>query len=114
MARGWTLAKLIADDMTVMAHCQNYCCHHRQVLDIKALSERFGPDAPAMYDDLVPRLKCTKCGGKQIGLTYPPNVAPSGNPYRLTAVRNQARAAQFICPSDCRPHRATAAAEGPA
>ena len=76
-----TFAKLIADEMTVMAHCQSYRCHHRQELDIKALSERFGPDAPAMHDDLVPRLKCTKCGGKQIGLTYTPAVKPGGNPY---------------------------------
>ena len=81
MASGWTFAKLIADDMTVMAHCQNSRCSHRQVLDIKALAERFGPDAPAMHDDLAPKLKCTKCGGKQIGLTYTPKVAAGGNPY---------------------------------
>ena len=81
MARGWTFAKLIADDMTVMAHCQNFRCHHRQVLDLKALAERFGHDAPATHDDLAPKLKCTKCGGKQIGLTYTPQVTPGGNPY---------------------------------
>jgi hypothetical protein len=51
------------------------------VLDLKALAERFGPGAPAMHDDLVPRLKCTNCGGKQIGLIYTPAVRPSGNPY---------------------------------
>jgi len=40
----------------VMAHCQSYRCHHRQALDLKALSERFGPDTPAMHDGLAPRL----------------------------------------------------------
>jgi hypothetical protein len=34
-----------------------------------------------MHDDLVPRLMCTKCGGRQIGLTYTPTVRPTGNPY---------------------------------
>ena len=32
-----------------------------------------GPDAPAMADDLTPKLKCSKCGGKAIGLTYTPS-----------------------------------------
>jgi len=81
MAKGWTFAKLIADEMTVTAHCQNSRCNRSQVLDLKALSERFGPDAPAMHDDLAPRLKRTKCGGKQIGLIYTPPTRPSGNPY---------------------------------
>jgi hypothetical protein len=31
--------------------------------------------------DLVRRLKCTKCGVRQIGLTYTPTVRPTGNPY---------------------------------
>lgn len=77
----WTFAKLIADGMTVRAFCQRSRCNHSQVLDLKALAERFGPDAPAMHDDLVPRLKCRKCGGREIGLTYTPPVTPSGNPY---------------------------------
>ncbi|MEQ1956830.1 hypothetical protein [Mesorhizobium sp. CN2-181] len=25
-----------------------------------------------MHDDLVPKLGCAKCGGKQVGLTYGP------------------------------------------
>lgn len=32
-----------------------------------------GPDAPAMSDDLIPKLKCARCGGKQVGLTYTPD-----------------------------------------
>ncbi|TIO14919.1 MAG: hypothetical protein E5X86_22630 [Mesorhizobium sp.] len=27
---------------------------------------------PAMSDDLIPKLKCARCGGKQVGLTYTP------------------------------------------
>jgi hypothetical protein len=44
-------------------------CNHSQRLDLKALPERLGPDTPAMHDDLAPRLKCSKCGGRKIGLT---------------------------------------------
>jgi len=63
-----------------VTHCQNSRCNHRHVLDLKALADRFGPDAPAIHDDLVPRLKCMKGDGKQIELTYTPAVRPSGNP----------------------------------
>ena len=81
MAKGWTFAKLIADEMTVTAHCQNPHCNHRRQLDLKDLAKTIGPDTPAMHDDLAPRLKCMKCGGRQIGLTYTPKITPAGNPY---------------------------------
>jgi hypothetical protein len=81
MGAGWTFGSLIAEGMRVTAFCQNSRCNHNQQLDLKALSARFGPDTPAMHDDLVPRLKCTKCGGRQIGLTYTPSVRPTGSPY---------------------------------
>lgn len=66
----WTLQKLIDDDMTVTAWC-NACNAHRE-LDLPALRDRFGPDAPAMRGDLVPKLKCVRCGGKNVGLIYMP------------------------------------------
>ena len=81
MGKGWTFATLIADEMTITAHCQNARCNHSHRLDLKDLAARFGPDTPAMHDDLAPRLKCMKCGGRQIGLTYTPMVRPTGNPY---------------------------------
>jgi hypothetical protein len=80
MGGGWTFGRLIAEQMRVTAFCQNSRCNHNQQLDLAALAAKFGPDAPAMHDDLVPRLKCTKCGGRQIGLTYTPTVRPTGNP----------------------------------
>ena len=33
------------------------------------LKDRFGPDAPAMRDDILPRLRCDACGGKNVDLT---------------------------------------------
>ena len=77
MAKGWTFAKLIHDEITVTAHCQNSSCNHSHILDLKVLSDRLGTDTPAMHDDLAPRLRCRKCGGKQIGLIYTPTIRPA-------------------------------------
>jgi hypothetical protein len=57
-------------------------CHHNQKLDLEKLRDRFGPDAPAMSDDLVPELRCAKCGGKKVGLIYSLGNKPTWtNPY---------------------------------
>ncbi len=39
--------------------------------------DRFGPDTPAMADDLIPKLKCARCGGKKVGLIYTPDSSPN-------------------------------------
>ena len=69
---GWTFQKLIDADMAVHAYCQRAVCGHGKKLDLEALGKRFGPDAGAMYDDLIPRLRCEKCGQKQVGLVCTP------------------------------------------
>lgn len=76
--KGWTLQSLIDGRMTLTAYCQRSECNRSQRLDLSALRARFGPDAPAMADDLKPKLKCGKCGGKAVGLIY----SPSGNDER--------------------------------
>jgi hypothetical protein len=78
--KGWTFQSLIDDKMTVTAHSHNSACHHNQALDLAKLRDRFGPDAPAMADDLTPKLKCARCGGKKVGLIYSPDTTP--NAYR--------------------------------
>jgi hypothetical protein len=37
------------------------------------LRDKLGPDAPAMADDLISKLRCAKCGGKAVGLIYAPD-----------------------------------------
>jgi hypothetical protein len=78
MGKGWTFQSLIG--LTVTAYCHTSACHHSQVLDLAKLRDRFGPDASAMADDLTPKLKCAKCGGKNVGLIYSPDTSP--NAYR--------------------------------
>jgi len=66
----WTIQSLIDERMRLDAYCHNHLCHHHQPLDLMNLRDKLGPDAEAMSDDLVPKLRCSKCGGKQIGLIY--------------------------------------------
>jgi hypothetical protein len=78
MANPWTIQSLIDDGMTVTAYCHTSPCHHNQRLDLLKLRDKLGPDAPAMRDDLVPKLRCAKCGGKKVGLIYAPKTNPGG------------------------------------
>lgn len=71
----WTLQKLIDSDMVVTAFCDARDCWHKSTLDLKALRDRLGGDMPAMADDLGPRLRCNKCGRKDVSLTYVPDHA---------------------------------------
>ena len=78
MAKGWTFQSLIDEKMAVTAFCHHAPCNHSQPLDLVKLRDRFGPDAPAMADDFVGKLKCGKCGGRKVGLIYKPDSTPYG------------------------------------
>lgn len=71
----WTIQTLIDDGMRLNAYCQRPGCGYNAWLDLEALKTRLGPDHPAMVDDLAPRLKCSRCGAKGIGLSYSPEAA---------------------------------------
>lgn len=58
---------LIDHPHTLRAHCNR--CRHHTALDLQKLGERLGFDHSTLHDDLVPKLRCEKCGGKDIGLT---------------------------------------------
>ncbi|WP_245272647.1 hypothetical protein [Mesorhizobium sp. LNHC221B00] len=59
--------------MKLVADCRRPSCHHNQRLDLEKVKAKLGPDAPAMADDLIPRMRCAKCGGKDVGLIYSPD-----------------------------------------
>jgi hypothetical protein len=73
VSKGWTVQSLIEGRMMLHAHCHNSRCNHSQRLDLMKLRDKLGPDAPAMADDLIPKLRCAKCGGKEVGLIYAPD-----------------------------------------
>lgn len=58
-------------------------CGHHKVLDLQKLGERLGFDHSTMHDNLTPKLRCDRCGGRKIGLTLSygkPEAKPfSGN-----------------------------------
>ncbi|MDG4903539.1 MULTISPECIES: hypothetical protein [unclassified Mesorhizobium] len=74
MSDGWTLQGLIDAGMPVTGGCLD--CHRHQKLDLAALRDRFGADAPVMEWDLKPKMKCAVCGGKRITLKYSPDTSP--------------------------------------
>ncbi|WP_197435130.1 hypothetical protein [Nitratireductor arenosus] len=84
----WTPQRLIDERMTVRVYCHNAKCHHHAAIDLTLLRDKLGPDAPAMKDDLLRRLKCGRCGSKDVGLIYSPATLregwpenPNGNAY---------------------------------
>jgi len=76
----WTVQKLIDEKIGIHVYCMDKDCRHHVDLDLAAVKAKLGPDAPMMRDDLLPRLKCTVCGGKRIDLTYAPSgtLTPGG------------------------------------
>ncbi|AZO52094.1 hypothetical protein EJ073_28740 [Mesorhizobium sp. M4B.F.Ca.ET.058.02.1.1] len=75
--KGWTFQSLIDAKMTVTAFCHWSPCNHSQKLNLAQLRDRYGPDAPAMADDLIPKLKCHRCGGTDVGVIYTPDTSPN-------------------------------------
>lgn len=70
-----TLGECIENGYGVTATCTE--CWHSARLDIEALAAKLGRDHGALHDDLVPKLRCTKCRGKRIGLTANPLGVPN-------------------------------------
>ncbi|MES0133539.1 hypothetical protein NKJ88_01035 [Mesorhizobium sp. M0016] len=55
--------------MTVTAYCHTPARRHKQERELVKLRDHFGQQAPARAD-LLPKLKCAKCGSKKVGLIY--------------------------------------------
>lgn len=69
-----TLGGLIDDGYQIGAHCLNLDCRRYSVLDLPALAVRLGRDHASLHKHLAPKLRCSACGGRRVGLTLiPPN-----------------------------------------
>ena len=62
-----TIAGMIEGRYAVSVFCRD--CHHQAKLDLEALAARLGPDHGALADTLLPKLRCSSCGGKRLGIT---------------------------------------------
>lgn len=79
----YTIAEAIARGDRIWGYCIESSCRHMAVLDLLALRDRLGPDHGALRADLVPKLRCSKCGSRQVGIFSTPGTKEyGGNPYR--------------------------------
>lgn len=67
MRTNGTIAGMIEGQYTITVFCK--ACDHRADLDLDALSARLGPDHGALADTLLPKLRCSSCGGTRLGMT---------------------------------------------
>jgi hypothetical protein len=71
----WTFQSLIDAKMVVTVFCLTEGCGHNRTLPLPELRDRFGPDASAMREDLIDRLKCDVCGERHVDLSYTPDTS---------------------------------------
>lgn len=82
MSSNRTIQGMIDGGYKTRAYCHNPRCGHHAEIDWLALRVKLGPDHGALHDDIVPKMVCSKCGGKAIGLIVTPGTKEyGGNPY---------------------------------
>lgn len=77
-----TLGALIGHGFRLSIHCENQFCRHYARLDLNALAERFGREFVAIGkpNPLTARMRCSKCGGKDLGLILQPVTGYTDGP----------------------------------
>jgi hypothetical protein len=61
-----TVGALIDNAHNLRAYCCS--CRHCVKLDLEALAIQLGRDHGSMHNDLAPKLRCSECGSRDIGL----------------------------------------------
>lgn len=74
-----TLGALIDEHYRLHIYCEathaGLPCGHHVLADLDAIAARLGRDHSSMHDDLAPKLRCSKCGAKEVSLRlHPPTV----------------------------------------
>ncbi|APH74085.1 hypothetical protein BSQ44_23990 [Aquibium oceanicum] len=83
---GWTVQKMIDEGYSLGAGCNKPQCFHFGRIDLGVLKAKLGPEHSTMAPDLVPKLRCRKCGGKDVGLIlHPPAHRDFPSPGRPNA-----------------------------
>ncbi|APH71144.1 hypothetical protein [Aquibium oceanicum] len=67
-----TLQETIDEGYTLHAACHENTCLRTRPLDLIALRDRLGPDHGTLHKDLAHKLRCSKCGSKNVGLLVSP------------------------------------------
>ena len=75
-----TIGDVIENGGQIRVYCHASKCNHNAILDVVKLRDKLGPDHGAMHDDLAHKLRCSKGGGKKVGLIYSPGTKEYGGP----------------------------------
>jgi hypothetical protein len=67
-----TIEDLIRNGYTLHAACRAATCMRTAQLDLERLKGRLGAGHGTLAADLAPKLRCSKCGGKDVGLVMSP------------------------------------------
>jgi hypothetical protein len=75
-----TIQECIDRGERIAVHCHNPVCYRESAfLDLEALKAKLGPGHGAMHWDLVPLLRCSVCGSKNVGITIHVDQRPTGD-----------------------------------
>ncbi|WP_367226919.1 hypothetical protein, partial [Mesorhizobium sp.] len=74
---GYSIQERIDRGERISVWCHRPTCGHHADLDLVKLRDKLGPDHGAMHDDLVPKLRCSKCGGKNVGIIIHVDTSPT-------------------------------------
>ncbi|MEX0408905.1 hypothetical protein ABGN05_25015 [Aquibium sp. LZ166] len=67
-----TVQELIDEGYTLHAGCKENTCLRTRPLDLIALRDRLGPEHGTLHHNLAPKLRCSTCGSKNVGLIVSP------------------------------------------
>ncbi|RJG46476.1 hypothetical protein [Mesorhizobium sp. DCY119] len=69
----------IDDGTTIMLWCYNAACEHHGEMDLERLKAKTGPNQGMLFDEIKRHFYCSKCHGKNFGMTRMPKTVK--NPY---------------------------------
>jgi len=67
-----TVQELIDHHHTVTIYCHNPKCHHKAVLDLPKIRDKLGPDHSMLFEAIRYKLRCSKCGRREFGMSSTP------------------------------------------
>ena len=67
-----TISAMIDYGYTLWVFCHRRGCNRSRKMDLQMLAKELGRNHSAMHKDLAPKLRCSACGSKQLGLSATP------------------------------------------
>ncbi len=68
-----TIQHFIDSGDRLTLYCHNPRCRHHARIDMLKLRDRLGPDHGCLHNDIIHMFRCSKCGGKELGMICSPD-----------------------------------------